>query len=41
MTLPFTVRDFLEVFGRYNLAVWPAQLFLYGVAAFIVILVLQ
>jgi len=41
MTLPFTVRDFLEVFGRYNLAVWPAQLFLYGVAALVVILVLQ
>ena len=29
------------MFGRYNLAVWPAQLFLYGVAALIVILVLQ
>jgi uncharacterized membrane protein YeiB len=41
MMLPFTVRDFLEVFGRYNLAVWPAPLFLYGVAALIVILVLQ
>ena len=41
MRLPFTARDFLEVFGRYNLAIWPAQLFLYGVAAFIVILVVQ
>ena len=41
MTLPFSARDFLEVFGRYNVAVWPAQLLLYGVAALVVILVIR
>src|SRR6266508_3332576 len=41
MTLPFSPRDFLELFGRYNVAVWPAQLLLYGIAALIVILVMQ
>jgi Family of unknown function (DUF6064) len=25
MQLPFTVDQFLEVFQRYNLAVWPVQ----------------
>ena len=25
MQLPFTVDQFLEVFRRYNLAVWPVQ----------------
>jgi hypothetical protein len=41
MGLPFRVQDFFEVFRRYNLAVWPAQLILYGIAALIVVLVLQ
>jgi uncharacterized protein DUF6064 len=41
MTLPFSAREFLELFGRYNAAVWPAQLVLYGIAALIVILVVQ
>lgn len=31
--LPFTHAQFLEVFGRYNLAVWPAQLLAYVLAA--------
>ena len=25
MRLPFTIDQFLDVFRRYNLAVWPAQ----------------
>ena len=29
--IPFTVDQFLGVFERYNLAVWPAQLFLYAI----------
>ena len=35
MTLPFTIEQFLDVFRRYNEAVWPAQvvLVLLGVAA--------
>jgi hypothetical protein len=28
--IPFTVEEFLAVFERYNLAVWPAQLAAYG-----------
>ena len=35
MTLPFTTREFFDVFGRYNAAVWPAQLLLYGIAVLI------
>jgi len=27
--IPFTVDQFLNVFERYNIAVWPAQLILY------------
>lgn len=30
--IPFTVDQFLAIFAQYNLAVWPAQLLLYGVA---------
>ena len=35
MWLPFTTDQFLDVFRRYNLAVWPAQplLVIFGVAA--------
>ena len=29
--IPFTVDQFLSVFERYNIAVWPAQLFLYAI----------
>jgi hypothetical protein len=28
LKLPFTIEQFLGVFERYNLAVWPAQIFL-------------
>ena len=41
MDLPFSSREFFEVFGRYNTAVWPAQLFLYGIAAVIVTQVIR
>ena len=27
--IPFTVDQFLNVFARYNVAVWPALIFLY------------
>jgi hypothetical protein len=27
--IPFTVEQFLNVFARYNVAEWPAQIFLY------------
>lgn len=37
MTLPFSVQQFFEVFGRYNAAIWPAQLVLSGIAALIVV----
>ena len=33
MTLPFTVEQFLDVFGRYNEVIWPAQVVAY-LAAF-------
>jgi hypothetical protein len=32
MSLPFTRVEFLEVFVRYNEAVWPAQIALYALA---------
>lgn len=32
MDLPFTAAEFLHVFRSYNQAVWPAQLFWFGVA---------
>jgi hypothetical protein len=37
MSLPFSAREFFEVFGRYNEAVWPAQLILLGIAVWVVI----
>ena len=33
MTLPFTLEQFLDVFGRYNEVIWPAQIIAY-LAAF-------
>jgi hypothetical protein len=30
--MPFTVEQFLDVFARYNVGVWPAQIVLYGFA---------
>lgn len=41
IALPFSTREFFEVFGRYNVAVFPAQLFLYGVAALIIANVIE
>lgn len=38
---PFSRQEFLDVFGRYNVAVWPAQLLLYAVALVIVALILR
>ena len=34
MRVPFTVDEFLNVFERYNLSVWPAQLILFALALF-------
>jgi len=36
MKLPFTTRQFLDVFKSYNEAVWPFQLFIFLLAAIIV-----
>jgi hypothetical protein len=41
MTLPFTAQEFFRVFARYNQAVWPAQIALYGLAVAVVALVWQ
>jgi hypothetical protein len=34
--LPFTAREFFELFGHYNVTVWPAQLLLNGIAVLII-----
>jgi hypothetical protein len=39
--LPFSRDAFFAVFASYNTAVWPAQLFLYGLAAALVLLALR
>jgi hypothetical protein len=39
--IPFTVDQFLNVFARYNIAVWPAQILLYAIAFSAVGLALQ
>jgi uncharacterized membrane protein HdeD (DUF308 family) len=39
--IPFTVNQFLNVFERYNVAVWPAQLFLYAMGICAICLALQ
>jgi hypothetical protein len=39
--MPFTVEQFLDVFARYNVAVWPAQIGLYAVALYAIGLALQ
>src|SRR5688572_33274650 len=39
--IPFTVDQFLNVFERYNNAVWPAQLFLHAIAILAIYLALQ
>lgn len=39
--IPFTVDQFLSVFERYNVAVWPAQLFVSALAILAILLALQ
>jgi hypothetical protein len=39
--IPFTVDQFLDVFAQYNVAVWPAQLFLYTIGIVTIFLTLQ
>lgn len=39
--IPFTVNQFFSVFERYNVAVCPAQLFLYAMGIFAICLALQ
>jgi hypothetical protein len=39
--IPFTADQFLNVFARYNIAVWPAQIFLYAIALCAIGLALQ
>lgn len=41
MKLPFSTEQFLDVFRSYNLAVWPAQLFLWGAAWIVVLLAVR
>jgi len=38
MTLPFSVADFLDVFGRYNQTIWPVQFVLVVIAAAMIVL---
>jgi hypothetical protein len=39
--LPFTTEEFLDVFGRYNQAIWPTQVVAYGLGFLAVLLVLR
>jgi hypothetical protein len=39
--IPFTIDEFLNVFARYNLAVWPAQIFLYAIGLVAIYLALS
>jgi len=39
--IPFTVEQFLSVFARYNVSVWPAPLFLYALGILVLCLALQ
>ena len=39
--IPFTVDQFLNVFEQYNVAIWPAQVFLYTIGIFAISLVLS
>lgn len=41
MKMPFTVDQFLAVFERYNLAIWPLQVLAYLMAVAAVYLVLK
>jgi hypothetical protein len=39
--LPFTTEEFLDVFGRYNQAIWPMQTVAYGLGFAAVLLALR
>jgi hypothetical protein len=39
--IPFTADQFLNVFAKYNIAIWPAQIFFYAVALGAIGLALQ
>jgi hypothetical protein len=39
--LPFTTEEFLDVFGRYNEAIWPMQVVAYGLGFAAVLLALR
>lgn len=39
--MPFTVDQFLNVFARYNVTVWPAQIVLYAIAVCAISLAVQ
>jgi hypothetical protein len=41
IALPFTAREFFDLFGDYNRAVWPAASALFGIAAVILVQVMQ
>ncbi len=41
MRMPFTVEQFLDVFARYNAAIWPAQLAAYALGALVVAIALR
>lgn len=39
--LPFNIDQFLDVFEAYNIAIWPVQLFAYGMAALMIYLLIK
>ena len=41
MKLPFTIDEFFEVFRKYNMAFFPAQILLLSLAAFVIYLVIK
>jgi hypothetical protein len=41
MKIPFTVEQFFDIFGIYNIAIWPAQVVAYLLGIFALILALR
>ena len=41
MKIPFTVEQFFDIFGTYNTAIWPAQIFAYVLGALAIILAVK
>jgi len=41
MSMPFTIREFLDVFARYNTAIWPFQLVMTAAALGAVVMALR